>query len=144
MKTIPHGCACSRIMIICQRWFNAEECSRASDREGCVMIDVRHKIDVLPVIVDLHKRATPRNRDHRWWLFRTTPRVMIDSLIMNLYWFSLHTFTYQSTIDYVFSGFLYFIFIYNSCISESNWFIFNSISCIIYLCKTIASIFRLF
>lgn len=31
-------------MVICQRWFNAKEC--ATDREGCVMINVRRKIDV--------------------------------------------------------------------------------------------------
>lgn len=37
---------------------------RANDREGCAMIDVRRKIDI-PDIVDLHERATPRNRDHR-------------------------------------------------------------------------------
>lgn len=32
------------IMVICQCWFNGEEC--ATDREGCVMIDVKRKIDV--------------------------------------------------------------------------------------------------
>lgn len=33
-----------RIMVIYQCWFNAEEC--ATDREGCVIIDVKCKIDV--------------------------------------------------------------------------------------------------
>jgi len=31
-------------MVIYQRWFSGEEC--ATDREGCVMIDVKRKIDV--------------------------------------------------------------------------------------------------
>jgi len=65
-------------MVIYQRWFSGEEC--ATDREGCVMIDVKRKIDVPDGAICIDEQR-PEIKIVDDDCFK--PRAAIDSFVTN-------------------------------------------------------------